>query len=235
VLGVILRFFNKVWALGKLPCDWKHSIVIPILKDGKDSTAPSSYRPISLTSVVCKLMEKMVNNCLVFFLEKHNLLYKFQSGFRKGWSVMDHIAALANDARKSLNNQESILRVLLDIHKAYDSVWKDGLLNKIINLGINGRMFEWVRDFLSNRSFQVRVGQNLSSIFHTDKGIPQGSSLSPTLFNVMICDVSSHSKLHSKIFLFADDIAMWIHCKSLALLGKKKHSRMISILWSNGP
>ena len=107
VLGVILRLFNKVWALGKLPCDWKHSIVIPILKDGKDRTAPSSYRPISLISVICKLMEKMVNNRLVFFLEKNNLRYKFQSVFRKGRSVMDHITALANEARKSLNNQES--------------------------------------------------------------------------------------------------------------------------------
>ena len=91
----------------KLPFDWKHSIVIPILKDGKDSKAPSSYRLISLISVVCKLMEKMVNNHLVFFLEKNNLLYKFQSGFRKGRSIMDHIAALANGAKKSLNNQES--------------------------------------------------------------------------------------------------------------------------------
>ena len=221
MLRVFLSFFNRIWALGKLPGDWKHAIVIPILKEGKDGTVPSSYRPISLISVVCKLREKMVNNRLVFFLEKNNLLYKGQSGFRKGRSVMDHISALANDARKSRGNQESLLGVFLDIQKAYDSVWKNGLLYKLSNLGVNGRMYDWIGDFLSDRTFQVRVGLSLSSSFHSDNGIPQGSCLSPTLFSIMINDVASIRKLHSKLFLFADDIAMWIQCKNLAISSKK--------------
>ena len=76
-------------------------------------------------------MEKMVNKQLVFSLEKTNLLYMYQSGFRKGCSSIDHNASLANDMRKSLNNHESLFGVFLDIHKAYDSVWKEGLLYKI--------------------------------------------------------------------------------------------------------
>ena len=96
-----------------------------------------------------------------------------------------------------------------------------GLLYKIHNLRINGRMFRWIRDFLSNRSFQVRVGLSLSSVFHLDEGIPQGSSLSPTLINIMINDVASHSRQHSKILLFADDVAVLTRCINVAHAGEK--------------
>ena len=128
--------------------------------------------------------------CLLF---GENLLYKYQCGFRKDRSTTDHIASLANDIRQALNNRESLVGVFLDIHKAYDSVWKEGLLYKIHKLGINGRMFWWTHDFLSNRTFQVRVDQALSSVFPMVNGIPRGSCLSPTLFNILIDDVASSS------------------------------------------
>ena len=100
VLGVFLELLNNAWSWGKLPHNWKHSVVIPIHKVGKDPSNPCSYRPIALISVVSKLMEKMVNERLIFFSENNNLLCKYQTGFRKRRSTIDHIASLANDIRR---------------------------------------------------------------------------------------------------------------------------------------
>jgi len=87
-LNAILRFYNKVWNSGKLPMEWKHGVIIPVAKPGKDHMQSSNYRPIALTSNVCKIMERMVMNRLVYVIEKRDIFSPFQSGFRKGRNTM---------------------------------------------------------------------------------------------------------------------------------------------------
>lgn len=141
VLEDILALFNTVWAGGCLPKEWKHAAVVPIMKPGKEASDPSSYRPIALTAVLCKIMERIVTNRLVYFLETRGHFVGFQNGFRNGRSTMESVAVLDQDIKRAFSNRESVVSVFLDIEKAYDSLWKEGLMIKMFDLGVRGRMF----------------------------------------------------------------------------------------------
>ena len=233
-LNILLLFFNTVWSKMRLPDSWKSAVVIPIPKPGKNPSLPTSYRPISLTSNLCKVMEKMINTRLLWFLDKNNLLSSVQSGFRKRRSTIDHILTLENDIRGSILNKESLLAVFLDIEKAYDMVWKKGLLIKMRDMGINGNMLGWVKDFLTDRKICVRIGRCFSRSVSVENGTPQGSVISPTLFNLAINDLPNVVNPKLRCSLFADDKAVWFHCKNLNLLKKAIQTSLNSILaWGN--
>jgi len=114
-----------------LPTGWKHSVIVPIGKPGKDKTNVKSYRPIVLTSNLCKLMERMVTKRLGYTLESRGLITPYQSGFCAGRTTMDPVVCLENEIRKAQFNKESVLAVFFDIEKAYDMLWKEGLLIKL--------------------------------------------------------------------------------------------------------
>ena len=124
---ILLQLFNLSWATRTLPKAWKHAIILPIPKPNKDTSDPSSYRPISLTSVICKLMERLVTNRLTWHLEKNSLLTNAQSGFRKGKSTIDQILKLQDTINKYMRNKGYTVAVFLDFEKAYDMVWHKGL------------------------------------------------------------------------------------------------------------
>jgi len=187
-LHVLLTFLNGIWASSDLPPSWLHSIIVPIPKPKKPSHLPSPYSPISLTSNVCKLMEKLIVRRAKWYLEYNNKLSCQQSGFRNRRKTIDHILRLHDIVQKSLANNHSVLAVFIDIEKAYDVVRKKVILAKLINLGINGRMLKFI-SFLSNHTFQVRVGSTLSMPKQLDTGTPQGSILSPLLFTIAINDL----------------------------------------------
>lgn len=158
---------------------WKHAIILPVLKTGKDPQKAASYRPISLTSTVSKLMERPVADRLMWYLEKHNLLNNSQSGFRRGRSTVDHIIRLQDEINKHINNKSHVLAVFVDFEKAFDMVWRTGLLIKLKGFGINGRMLQWIANFIGDRTIQVRVGTTLSNIYTVENGTAQGSMISP--------------------------------------------------------
>lgn len=188
---IILKLYNRVWESGILPLAWKHSVIIPIGKPGKDKCEATSYRPIALTSNMCKIMERIVTDRLTYVVESRNLFTCHQSGFRKGRTTMDPVVCLENEIRKAQANKEQVNAVFFDVEKAYDMLWKEGLLIKLDLLGIGGRMYNWVMDFLRDRSIEVRVGTAHSNIYSIENGTPQGSVCSPILFNIMINDVFS--------------------------------------------
>ena len=207
-LSRLLHMYNLSWSSGYVPKSWRHSAVVPLLKRGKDQTSAKSYRPISLTSHLCKVMEVMVANRLRWFLESKNLFNENQSGFRKGRNTLHHIIRLHDVVHKAINHKRSVIAVFLDIKRAYDMVWRNGLLSKLMLKGVSGRMIKWLNSFLQDRSFVVRIGGSLSRVFSLGNGIPQGSVLSPLLFAVMIDDLPA--ELSSPHGLFADDCAIWI-------------------------
>jgi Reverse transcriptase (RNA-dependent DNA polymerase) len=156
-LRVVLNIFNEIWHQGKLPDQWKHAIVLPFVKAGKDPTSISSYRPISLTSTLSKLMERLVKNRLEWYLETNQLLSNVQTGFRKGRSTIDQIIKLQDQVNKYINNKAHVLGLFLDFEKAFDFI-------KLKKLGLKGKIFEWIKDFITNRTIQVRIGNALSSV-----------------------------------------------------------------------
>jgi exonuclease III/ribonuclease HI len=219
-LQALLRLYNAVWETGIMPAAWRHAIVIPILKAGKDPSAGSSYRPISLTSVLCKLMEKMAVARLQWFLEKQGLLSQVQSGFRRGRSTMDHIVRLQDAIVRQVCNHSHVLAVFLDMEKAFDMVWRTGLMIKLKRLGVNGHMFEWVRSFMNDRTFQVRVGTALSQAHELENGTAQGTILSPLAFVVMIDDLPDNMRA-VETSLYADDAMMYKGGGNVKFLSQK--------------
>ena len=116
-------------------------------------------------------MEKVISNRLYSVLEENELFNINQSGFRKNRGTMDHFICLSEDVRKSLSTRQFTLGVFLDIEKAYDMVWRKGILFKLHKMHIGGKIFNWINNFLHNRKIQVRLGITLSDEFHLDKEV----------------------------------------------------------------
>ena len=209
----LLDFFNSVWVSGVIPSSWRHAIIIPLLKPNKDKSNPGSYRPIALTSNICKLMERMIVFRLNWFLEKNGLLNIHQSGFRSKRKTLDQLLRLSDDILKGIGNKKYTLAVFLDIEKAYDMIWKKGVLYKLSKLGIDGNMFNWISGFLTDRSIQVRIGSTLSDVFAVENGVPQGSVISPLLFLIAINDLNPPGVSKS---IFADDTAIWFSHRNVS-------------------
>ena len=201
--------FQKCWDQGAFPEAWKHAVVTPIPKKGKPRRDLGSYRPISLTSHLGKVYERIVKNRLEHFCDKHGVLPLCQAGFRKGRSVTDHLVMFSTHMRKALSWRRTLLSCFFDIHRAYDSVWHHRLLEKIQKLGINGPMYQFIKHFLSGRKMQVRWRGSLSTSRDLSMGVPQGSVIAPLLFIIMLHDVTTTRVDGCVLTLYADDIAVW--------------------------
>ena len=175
------------------------------------ASKPEDYRPVSLTAIIGKLMEKVLDTRLR--LELENRLQPYQRGFRSGKATTMNVEEICNCAR-SLFRKGKVSGVLsLDIRKAFDSVNHDALLVKLWRLGIRGKMFYWIRAFLTNRKSCVRLPGHVSKWMEFEFGVPQGSVISPFLFLVYIDDI--FEKVYSRPFLFADDGILFIEADTL--------------------
>ena len=121
-LEFLLQVFNEVWVSGRFPTSWKEATIIHIPKPGKDNTDPSNYRPIALTSCLCKTLERMINTRLIWFLESNGLITNFQCGFRSKRSTsFDHLVRLETFVREAFIKKEHLTAVFFDLEKAYDT------------------------------------------------------------------------------------------------------------------
>ena len=208
----LLELYNLIWRTSILPESWTKSIILAILKPGKDASSPTNYRPIALTSCLCKLLEKMINKRLVWFLETNNCISEFQFGFRKFKSTTDPLVRISTDIQNSFAKSQHTIAVFFDLQKAYDTTWRYGVLRQFYRMGIRGRLFNFLFSFLRNRSFKVRVGTKYSEEFVQEEGLPQGSVLSVTCFIVAINSICNVIPENVRSSLFVDDIA--IYCSS---------------------
>jgi len=227
-LKVLLDIYNCAWNSGTLPGDWKHAIVVPFIKPGKDPSKPESYRPIALTSSLCKIMERMVTDRFQWFLERGEILTKDQAGFRKNRSTVDQIIRMQDKISKSLQGKEHVLGVFIDFEKAYDMIHVPTLMRKIRGLGITGKVYDWVKDFLTDRTIQVKVGAALSQKHTLENGTPQGSVISPLLFLIMINDMPNNTS-GVALSLFADDSAIFAAGRSSSTLEQRIQNSLSAI------
>ena len=227
----LLKYYNILYTYDQINDDW-NEIVVPILKPNKNPHNISSYRPIALTSCLSKIMERMVNERLTKYLEVHNSISTYQSGFRKCHSTYDALIRLETNIRETFIRNEFLIVVSLDIEKAYDMVWHYGLLRKVRNLEIKGHMGFYIKNFLQNRVRKVRIGGKISKAYKVKNGTPQGSVISPTLFSIMINNLFEKCE-YVEFALFADDGLMMIRTNNLEE-GIEKMQRDIEIIeeWS---
>ena len=202
----ILQIFNTSWQLSEVPKSWKQGVMVPIVKPGKAKEEITSYRPITLLPTLGKLMEKIVAFRLNFYMKTNNLYGSHQCGFRKTYSTNDIFLRLEKDIRQSIYNNKTMVVVYLDLKGAFDKVWHKGLLYKLSKLNIPYKLFKWIEDYLNERSFQVRINSEHSTIKEIGRGVPQGAILSPHLFNIMMADMPKENDIH--IYNYADDITL---------------------------
>ena len=162
----------------------------------------------------------MVNSRLLWYLEHKHLLSCHQSGFRKGRCTTDHLVLLESSINKGFANKESTLAVFLDIQKAFDMLWRKGIIIKLQNMGICGRIIKWIDNFLTNRKIQVKINNTLSTSYTVQNGVPQGSVISPLLFNIAVNDLPDNIT-GIQISQYADDIALWKSNRNVQFLEKK--------------
>ena len=183
--------------------------MIPIHKKGKDKLKTSSYRPISLTSCVGKVMERMINTRLMWHLETNNLIAKEQAGFRQNRSTEDQAAYFAQKVEDGFQEKQDTLAVWIDMEKAFDKVWKDGLRLKLRKNGISGCMYRWLSQYLENRKARVQLNGCYSRKKTLREGVPQGGVLSPTLFLIYINDIMKDMHPRIQGAMYADDLVLW--------------------------
>ena len=184
---LLLSLFNRSWHSHTFPSCWKPTTIIPIHKPGKPTSSPSFFRPISLTSCISKLFERLILSRLSFHLESNHLLSTCQAGFRPGRSSLDQILSQSIwDGFQKKKPPDRTILASVDFSKAFDSVWHCALFHKLLSLKLPPCFVLWVRSFLSDRRAKVQVGGSHSRSFGIRRGVPQGSVLGPVLFILFV-------------------------------------------------
>ena len=200
--------FESFMSTGQTPIEWRSAIVTPLFKKGLPSVC-ANYRPVSLTSVVCKVMEKIIVKQLLEYLRNHNVINKQQHGFLKRRSTVTNLLESFNDWTIALRNNNRISVVYIDYTKAFDTVSHIKLFQKLIAYGVTGNLLKWIVCFLTDRKQKTRVGESLSDVIHLKSGVVQGSCLGPLLFLLFINDVTAVLGCNITCKLYADDVKLY--------------------------
>ncbi|GBO32311.1 putative RNA-directed DNA polymerase from transposon X-element [Araneus ventricosus] len=200
----ITKLINAILKLQYFPKPWRSAIIVPIHKPGKDPHNPTIYRPISLLSSLSKVAEKIILNRLKPTIK--NKLIPYQFGFKRNHSTIAQLLRMTEIIRHGWSEGKDTGAVFLDVAKAFDKVWPNGLIYKLMKMGVPDSLTRLIASYLKNRSFQVRVGEALSKPIPIHAGVAQGSILAPFCFNVYVNDITRSKR--TQLYLFADDTAI---------------------------
>ena len=202
----LATLYNLSFQTGDIPQDWKDATVSPIYKKGA-KTSPTNYRPISLLSITSKIQENIVYSRLYQHILPH--LPTHQSGFRQHDGTELQLARLVHQISAARDSGQSVLACFFDLSKAFDRVWHEGLLAKLLHYGVSGRVLAWLKTYLTGRRHRVQVQDCTSSWLTIPAGVPQGSVLGPLLFLIYTVDLP-HACTSTKTTCsqFADDTAL---------------------------
>ena len=223
----LTHIFNQSFLDGEVPKQLKIAKVIPIHKKMKQCD-PGNYRPISLLSIFDKILERLVCKRLYSFLNKYNILYDYQFGFREKHSTILALIEIMDSIRENLDKGNSIIGIYLDLSKAFDTVNHKILLHKLEYYGIRGNALAWFASYLSDRQQLTFVNNMYSSTKPVTVGVPQGSVLGPLLFLLYVNDIHNCVNEHT-VRLFADDTNLFIVDPNLTVCRAKAEKALIGI------
>ena len=206
--AALTDIINTSFRTGIFPESWKKAIVIPIPKIETPLT-PTDYRPISLLSVLSKIIEKLVSQQVVNYLLQYQLFDTHQSAYRTNHGCATALLTITDDFFSAMDKGEVILLTLLDYSKAFNCANHDITLAKLKSLGFDNTALKWVNSYLSGRSQKVKTQDGFSQWKNLVNGVPQGSILGPLLFTILLIDIKDSIK-NCSIHLYADDSQLYI-------------------------
>ena len=224
----LCKIYNYSILNGTHPDKLKHANIIPIFKKGSRMVI-SNYRPISLLSNLNKIFEKIIYKRMYSFLDKYNILFDYQFGFRSNHSTNHALISITEKIRASLDEDKVACGIFIDLQKAFDTVNHDILLKKLEHYGFRGIINKWLRSYLTDRFQQVSINGITSNSLKMKHGVPQGSVLGPLLFLIYINDLNLCIK-YSNTYHFADDTNLLNINKSYQVLQKEVNKDLKSLV-----
>jgi len=188
LIPLLVKLFNSIFLSGQFPNSWRLSTLTVIHKKG-DKGNPKNYRGIAVSSNLCKLFCLILHNRLTDFCESKNIIPNEQIGFRRGARTQDHILVLKHIIDKFISKSKKLFVCFVDFSSAFDTVWRNGLIYKLIKCGIGGKFITVIESMYSSVSFQVKCSDKLTDSFNTTVGVKQGCVLSPIFFNIYLSDL----------------------------------------------
>ena len=176
----MIGLFNRIWQEDEFPVMWSAAVLLAFLKPEKMGNVPLDYRPITFTSCLCKIFEKMINSRLMWALESMSVLHPNQYGFRRCRSTVDSLARLDDYFKIAFAQKQHVVAVFFDLEKVYDTTWRYLILETLKDAGFCGHLPIFIQGFLSDRRFTVKIGSTFSDEYIQHEGVPQGSVLSCT-------------------------------------------------------
>ena len=208
IVKPLMLIFNNCLVEENFPIHWKKANITPIHKKG-DRNNVENYRPISVLPLCGKLFEKIIYDDLYKYLETNSILNINQSGFRAGDSCINQLISITHEIFNSFDTNPTleVRGLFLDISKAFDKVWHEGIIFKLKSNGVEGKILNLLKSFLDKREQRVVLNGECSTWSNIKAGVPQGSILGPLLFLIYINDISQN--LESNVKLFADDTSLF--------------------------
>lgn len=205
-ISTVTKWINLSIKEGKVPPNLKKAIVKPIYKQGLKSDV-GNYRPIAILPAMEKILEKYVSIHVNKYIAKHNIINRNQYGFQAGKSTEALLKVFANLVNSKLNKNKIVLVLFIDYSKAFDTINHETMKQTLDNIGIRGNLLKWFEDYLNNRTMKVQVGSDSSDEHKITRGVPQGSILGPTMYNLYVNRLFQQAE-RCDVLMFADDTAI---------------------------